>query len=243
MYNTILKALDEEYSFIRQLSKTSDMEILLYEHKDLHQKIVVKKFEGNPEVYVRLKNIRQVNIPNVYDAAEEHGNCIVLEEYIDGIIMSDILEERLYKGPEMAAVILQLLAALEILHKNNIIHRDIKPENIMFDQNGTLKLIDYSAAKIHRTRNLADTINLGTNGYAAPEQYGITQSDNRTDVFAVGILMNVMLTGEHPSKKLYKGACSRIINKCIQVSLEERYQNVNQLRRALMKKYSFAKLS
>jgi serine/threonine protein kinase len=116
------------------------------------------------------------------------------------------------------------------------VHLDIKPENVMIDNNGTVKLIDYSAAKLYKSHRTQDTQLLGTAGYAAPEQFGITQSDGRVDIYALGILMNVMLTGEHPSKAFYKkGRLKKIIEKCTRIDPNRRYQKIKDLKKALPK--------
>ena len=74
---------------------------------------------------------------------------------------------------------------------------------------------------------------LGTTGFAAPEQYGLSQSDIRTDIYAMGILINVMLTGEHPSRKLAEGKMGRIVDRCTHVNPQRRYKNVLRLMEAL----------
>ena len=75
---------------------------------------------------------------------------------------------------------------------------------------------------------------IGTTGFAAPEQFGIAQTDNRTDIFSLGILLNVMLTGEHPSRHLYQGKrLARVIQKCTQIAPDKRYPNVQRLEKEL----------
>lgn len=74
---------------------------------------------------------------------------------------------------------------------------------------------------------------MGTVGYASPEQLGVAQSDARTDIYAVGVLLNVMITGKHPSEKLAKGKAGRIVRKCTNVNPNERYQTAEKLSNAL----------
>ena len=80
---------------------------------------------------------------------------------------------------------------------------------------------------------ISDTQVLGTTGFAAPEQYGLSQSDARADIYSLGILMNVMLTGKHPSKKMVKGHLGRVVARCTQVNPEKRYRDVVHLMAAL----------
>ena len=88
--------------------------------------------------------------------------------------------------------------ALWVLHSLGAVHRDVKPENIIL-RGSEAVLIDFDAARLYKPEESGDTQVLGTTGFAAPEQYGLSQTDRRADIYAVGILMNVMLTGEHPS--------------------------------------------
>ena len=78
-----------------------------------------------------------------------------------------------------------------------------------------------------------DTVIMGTVGYASPEQLGLTQSDARTDVYACGILLNVMLTGKHPSEQLARGRAGRIVRRCTAVNPDDRYQAAHRLALAL----------
>ena len=96
-----------------------------------------------------------------------------------------------------------------------------------------MKLIDFDASRFFKKGQSKDTVIIGTAGYAAPEQLGFAQSDERTDIFALGVLMNVMLTGEHPTNKLYKGKLRKVIEKCIQLDPQKRYKNVEELKKIL----------
>ena len=103
----------------------------------------------------------------------------------------------------------------------------------MIDSIGNVKLIDFDAARIFKSYQQQDTSFIGTAGFAAPEQYGINQTDPRSDIFALGILLNVMLTGEHPSRKLYKGRLTKVIEKCINIDPNKRYANIKDLYKKL----------
>ena len=85
------------------------------------------------------------------------------------------------------------------------------------------------ATGAHGKKLEADTQVLGTTGFAAPEQYGLSQSDARTDIYSLGVLMNVMLTGQHPSKRLAEGRMGRIIEHCPRVNPAKRYRDVLRL--------------
>lgn len=133
-----------------------------------------------------------------------------------------------------AAKILRALCdALEALHSHGFVHRDIKPENVMIDDHGQVKLIDFDAARAFDGIKSHDTVILGTVGFAPPEQFGVAQSDPRSDIYALGVLFNVMLTGAHPSRKLAAGKAGRLILKCTQIQPGMRYASVAELRRKL----------
>ena len=155
-------------------------------------------------------------------------SALVIEEFIEGDTLDFLLEGALFTPQETREIVRQLCQALWVLHSMAAVHRDIKPENVIMRRRQAI-LIDFDAARLHKPEQEADTQILGTTGFAAPEQYGLSQSDVRTDIYALGVLMNVMLTGEHPSKKLAEGRMGRIIERCTRVSPEKRYKNVLRL--------------
>lgn len=225
--------LSEEYQFVKRIKHNEKSEIVLLEHKTSHDRIIKRTFSGNAEVYKVLLNNRIENIPKIYEVIESDDKVTVFEEYIDGVTLSELLHEELYNEKSVRKLISELCDVLSLLHSHNIIHRDIKPENIMIDRNQNVKLIDFDSARIYKPYYPKDTEYLGTVGYAAPEQYGDTQTDQRTDIYAVGVLMNVLLTGKTPTSQLYNGELGKVIEKCIQVNPDKRYQSAEELKKAL----------
>lgn len=106
-----------------------------------------------------------------------------------------------------------------------IIHRDIKPSNVMLTKSGEVVLLDMNVAKWYDSEEKEDTRLLGTKDYAAPEQagYGMKASSDKTDIYAVGILLNVMLTGKLPKEKPAQGKLWDIIERCISLDADTRY--------------------
>ena len=235
MYKWLDDSIKECYQFIRMLKQKETGDILLLRNKNTSQYVVVRKLRGYYPAYQRLVNIKQNNLAMIYEYVFNGTDSIIVEEYVDGLPISFLLEQRLFQEAETKNIVYQVCEGLIALHENQIVYRDIKPDNIMVLRDGTVKLIDFDISKIYRQQGEKDTTVLGTVGYAAPEQYGEAQSDKRTDIYAVGVLMNEMLTGEHPSKQIAKGRMGAIIEKCIMVVPEKRYSSVIELREKLKK--------
>lgn len=225
--------LKNDYTLVKVLKETEDKSVLVYRHNKLCKNMVCRIFKGDGEVYKKLINISCNNLVEIYDVFEIGEKLIVLEEYIDGVTVGDILSGGLYNEEGVRKVIRDVCTGLLTLHENNIVHRDIKPENIMITNNGTVKIIDFDIARVIKYGKSADTKIIGTVGYAAPEQLGFAQSDERTDIYALGILMNVMLTGQHPQNKMYKGKLSSVIEKAVNLDPKKRYENVFKLKKNL----------
>ncbi|MBQ3498013.1 MAG: serine/threonine protein kinase [Clostridia bacterium] len=223
----------EQFSFVKALRKDENKSVIVMRHRQLETYVVVRKFKGDIAVYKKLESISHPNLPRIYGAYECDGRCCVTEEYIDGITVADVLAGGLYTVQGASRVVKEICNALEALHSLDIIHRDIKPENVMIDSAGTVKLIDFDAARIYKAYQPLDTSFVGTAGFAAPEQYGINQTDPRSDIFALGILLNIMLTGEHPSKRLCDSRLKKVVEKCINVDPNKRYSSAQELAQKL----------
>lgn len=162
------------------------------------------------------------------------GRYLVYEEYVQGENLQSILDARGMLAPEKARHYMeQLCDALTDLHELGIIHRDVKPENILIGPNDTLCLIDYDIARTIKEEAPRDTRLLGTQGYAAPEQFGFQQTDARTDLYGAGVLYNMMLTGTFPQKKLADGEEGQIIGRCICLDPADRFPSAKALKEAI----------
>lgn len=197
-------------------------------HRATGRPFILRQFSGSPEVYQKLLGVSCPNLPTVYEVVAGPTDNLVLEEFIQGDTLGFLLRESLFTQKETRRIAKQLCQGLWVLHALSAVHRDIKPENVIL-RGAQAVLIDFDAARLHKEESTADTQVMGTTGYAAPEQYGLSQSDPRTDIYSLGILMNVMLTGEHPSKKQAGGRLGRVVERCTHVNPEKRYKNVLRL--------------
>lgn len=224
-----------EYELVRCLKRTAKKEILLFRHRELNRCIVQRILRGaEAGVYQRLAGYLHGNLLEIYEAVQDGADAYILEEYFDGVPLSLILEDRKLTKKEGKRVLLAVCDALEVLHGLGIIHRDVKPQNILLDQAGRVKLIDYDISKSYKNEQSGDTTMLGTLGFAAPEQFGLAQSNERTDIFAVGVLINVLFTGEHPSVKLCRGRWRRLVQKCTNIENAGRYKIILELKKAIL---------
>ena len=220
------------YSLVAVLSRKNGCEVLHLRNKKSEKDIVLRSFPHSVAAYEKLRNIRHINLPEIYDVLEMDDGQIVLEEYIDGITVAQVMEIDKYRPSGARKVLLGLCDALAALHDRDIIHRDVKPENVMIERSGRIVLIDFNASRIESGAS-KDTVIMGTVGYASPEQLGLAQTDARTDIYAAGVLYNVMLTGQHPSVNIASGKAGRIVRKCTAVNPNERYQTAIELWTAL----------
>ena len=190
----------------------------------------------NLDIYRHLQAHPIENTPRIYLLREENGILTLIEEYIPGDTLEELLEKQ---GPftdaEAVRIIRGLCAVLEAFHSCQppIVNRDIKPSNIKLTPEGTVKLLDMNAAKWSNDQEEKDTVLLGTQGYAAPEQYGFGPSSVLTDIYAVGALLHVLRTGQLPGRQIREDRLGAVIRKCTALAPENRYQSVAQLLAAL----------
>ncbi len=227
-----IKNLFSIYELVSVLSDKNDGKVLRLRHKTLKKDMILRSYPQIFDAYRLLSGILCENLPEIYDTAECEDGQVILEEYIDGITVAQVMESGKYRYRGAKTVLQRVCNALSVLHENGIIHRDVKPENIMIGDRGRVVLIDLNASR-QQNESTRDTVIMGTVGYASPEQLGLAQSDARTDIYAIGVMLNVMLTGCHPSQQLAGGKGGRIVRKCTAIHPENRYQSVQKLAKAL----------
>ena len=207
--------------------------VKLVQHTETGKIFVLKKLEVySLSVYEFLSKNTFKGIPKIEEIIESENCLYIIEEYISGYTLREIIDK---KGciPEKKAAkyIMDLCSILEPFHSLNppIVHRNIKPSNIIIDPHNNVYLIDFNSAKEISSNKTEDTFLMGTFGYAAPEQYGFSQSTPAADIYAIGVLLNELLTSRLPNETLYAGKLQNIIKKCIQLDSKNRYPSVTKL--------------
>lgn len=232
LYESLLEAVTTEYDTLRVLKQSPRGTVSVVRHKKSGTRYVFRRYSGSGEVYRRLLPVLCPHLPQIMEAAEQDGQTAVLEEYVQGDTLAELLTGARLTEREARQVTMQLCQALHVLHSMGAVHRDVKPENVILRGSDAV-LIDFDAARIYKDESESDTQVLGTTGFAAPEQYGIFQSDERADIFSLGVLLNIMLTGKHPSREMAAGKMGRIVRKCTMTAPEQRYQSARALMEVL----------
>ena len=225
MYDEFLRLIGETFDEEKELKRTPTSCVRRLRHKKSGRRYIFRLYQGSGEVYRKLLGISCPNLPKVLETAEKDGKVAVLEEYVNGDTLDLLLEGGTLCPGDARSIALQLCRGLYVLHSLDAVHRDVKPENVIIRGDEAV-LIDFDASRIVKEDQRADTVVLGTTGYAAPEQYGISQTDGRADIYSLGVLLNIMLTGKHPSMELAPGKLGRIIQRCTQINPKKRYKNV-----------------
>ena len=232
LYESFLEAVTTEFDTLRVLKQSPRGTVSVVRHKKSGTRYVFRRYSGSGEVYRRLLPVLCPHLPQIMEAAEQDGQTAVLEEYVQGDTLAELLMGARLTEREARQATMQLCQALHVLHSMGAVHRDVKPENVILRGSDAV-LIDFDAARIYKVASESDTQVLGTTGFAAPEQYGIFQSDERADIFSLGVLLNIMLTGKHPSREMTAGKMGRIVRKCTMTAPEQRYQSARALMEVL----------
>ncbi len=254
--------LDGKYIIQKQIGVGGMSTVYMAIDNRLDKKWAIKEIRdcGQQDKEILLKSLqREANVlklvdhpvlPRIVDVLTQNNTIFVVMDYIEGRTIHDVIkQEGAQKQEKVIQWAKELCGALDYLHsmKPPIIYRDMKPSNIMLKPDGRVKLIDFGTAKEWDADDLADTIALGTKGYAAPEQFGDTQgrgiyrTDARTDIYSLGATLYYMVTGKSPCAPPYamlpirhhnpvlSSGLERIIQRCTMPNPEERYQDCKEL--------------
>lgn len=231
-------------------------------------KVLKQEFSENANFVSKFKTEAQAaagmmhpNIVNVYDVGEESGTYYIVMELVEGITLKQYIEKKARLSvKEAISIAIQVSMGIEAAHRNHIIHRDIKPQNIMISKDGKVKVTDFGIAKAVTSNTITSNV-MGSVHYTSPEQARGGYSDEKSDIYSLGITMFEMLTGrvpfngettvaiaiKHiqepmPSPREYIPeipiSVEQIVFKCTQKSPDRRYQSmaelIEDLKRSLM---------
>jgi hypothetical protein len=176
-------------------------------------------------------------VARVYDVRRLPDKLVTLSEFVEGESLRSLVEHEGALAPEEAIGVLRdVCHGVAALHELGIIHRDISPGNVIVSPRGAV-LVDLGNARVHTDGEKIDTVRLGTAGFSAPEQYGFAQTDVRSDVFALGRLLQYMLTGQVPQEGASLDGLPpqlrRVVEKACAFAPGARYQAVRDFERAL----------
>jgi serine/threonine protein kinase len=254
------KVLHERYTIERLL--THGGMSILYCARDSHLPGLwvvkqMKELQGNDEDILTIREqfrreafllagLSHAGLPKVTDCFAEDGKDYLVEQFIDSVDLEELLSRRKRLSQyEVLNVTSRLLDVLGYLHGKGIIYRDLKPGNIMIDSAGNVHLVDFGIARFYSMGKKADTVVVGTPGFASPEHYGRGQTDARSDIYSLGATMHNLLTGRDPAdtpfsfqppSSLVPGisrGLSNLIMKALELKPENRFSSAREMMAAL----------
>ncbi|HEY1120627.1 MAG TPA: protein kinase, partial [Haloferula sp.] len=184
-----------------------------------------------------LARLNHPNIVTVFDYGETGGLFYIVMEFVDGVNLRDLLREGKLEPEQALAIVPPICEALQYAHEKGIVHRDIKPENLLLDRDGRIKIADFGIASLVGARGEAS----GTPPYMAPEQQEPSTVDHRADIYALGVVLYEMLTGERPAKDLVAPSrkvpmdvrLDQMVMRALDQNPDRRYQTAEEFRTVL----------
>ncbi len=198
--------------------------------------------EEDVAIFEKLITLRNEHLVKIHRLLTMDEKMYAVCEYITGETLEHLVERSgTLSDEEAQRYLTDLCDGLKAVHACGIVHRDISPKNVMI-HNGRAILIDFGISRMVKSGRSSDTQILGTQGYAAPEQFGFSQTSPRTDIYALGVLLNYMKTGHIPSEQKETGYFGEIIAKCTEMDERNRYANTELLLEDLKKHKRFHRL-
>lgn len=214
----------------KKLIQKDDTCSIFLTQSSLDGKLYIKRVyhEDKRDIFRALQAVTSNYIPQIYEVIFLN-DLFVIEEYVPGRLLSDIQKEK-HSSKEYIQMAWCIAKAMQALQEKKIVHRDIKTQNIIACTDGTYKLIDYGIARLYDSEKQRDTEQFGTRGYAAPEQYGFSQSDAKTDCYSYGQMLKEMEENWNVPYFMKK-----IIKRCTKFDPTERYENASAILKALQR--------
>lgn len=244
--------LDSRYELLKVIGVGGQGTVYLARDTKLGTNCAVKAIKLNKNSSVNLlaepeilKQIRHSSLPRISDIIRQQDYLYVVEEYYEGKSLQELINNKEFCSEanviKWAKELAEILRYLHSIKPNPIIYRDMKPGNIIIDNEGSVRLIDFGIAREYKVGQESDTTYIGTRGYAAPEQYGTNQSDERTDIYSLGVTLYHVVTGKGPHDPPYEILPIRqvnphlseglelIIQKCVKTDPRQRFQSAQEL--------------
>lgn len=214
--------VSQRYSIIETISESKKGVVFKAQDRTNGSFVIVRVvYHTNPNSFSFLRTIQSPHLARVIDLFASGSDTVIVEEYLSGQTLQQLLDAHFVFPEYMVIDILrQLCEALEPIHNCGIVHRDIKPSNIMLCGANAV-LIDFDVARYHNPGQKKDTVYMGTDGYAAPEQYGFSQTDMRTDIYSLGVVIREISGG------IQNAAFKQIIDRCTAFDPKNRYSHVH----------------
>lgn len=192
----------------------------------------------------KLSLITHPHLPKIEEIVASNNELWLYEEFIHGKNLQEYIQLNQQLPTETTLEIAKSVTeALVVLHEKNLIHRDIKLTNIMISNDGVIKLIDFDAIRFYDGTKDTDTVNLGTLGFASPEQFGFAETDERSDIYSLGVVLNVCLTKNYPKDQLTTNVYLKdIVQKSIKLDPSNRFQSAKDMQAAIHQQLTLLKL-
>ena len=249
--------INEKYEVLKLINRGGSSRVYLALDRNLNRQWAIKKIKKKKnsshtnslmaEAEI-MKHLDHNALPRIVDIIDDNDYFYIIMDYVQGENLKTVLRA---DGPQDQETVvewgIELCDVLQYLHDHNIIYRDMKPANVMLTiPDGNIKVIDFGIAREYKSYAKEDTQSLGTEGYAAPEQYeGRGQTDARTDIYGLGVTLFQLLTDINPAgykepldirkyDSTLSTGLSKIILKCTEKDPDDRFQTANELKHALI---------
>lgn len=236
------KIVTERFTVMECICETALGDTYLLSENDTDDLYVLKKRKDFEAAATNedelLHGLKHKGLPEYEKTIEQDGVQYTLRRYVEGIPLSEyIASMEASDSKEVVDALISLCDVLAYLHSQPepIIHRDIKPSNIILNpESNTVTLIDFGISRKYQENAEKDTVYFGTQKFAPPEQYGFAQTDARTDIYSIGVVMRYWLSGTTDEKvKIHDRGLERIVSKCTELKPSMRYQSADSLKKAL----------
>ena len=247
--------LDNKYEIIKTLGKGGMGTVYLCKNTMLGNLWAIKEVTKNSKHIdilteaIILKNLNHPGIRRIVDIFYASNNLYMVQDYVDGQTLKEyVMANGRIETKKICQITSNLCDIVGYLHNQNpaIIYRDIKPSNIMITPSEKVVLIDFGISKVYKSDTEKDTMSAGSNGYAAPEQYGSGTCCAQTDIYGIGMLIYFMVKGRTPYTGIeplldenyetyINDNLKKIVQKCVKIDINDRYTSVEVLKKEILK--------